>query len=64
MPELSATALMGVVFAAFYFSLATVTLAQANKAAPKDVPNLVFGSLFLAFAAVIAWFTGKAIFAI
>ena len=62
--ELGATALFGIVLTAFYFSLATATLVQANKAKPKDYPNIVFGSLFLAFAVALAIFTTRAILAI
>jgi phosphotransferase system glucose/maltose/N-acetylglucosamine-specific IIC component len=62
MVELSATALMGIVIAAFYFSLATATLTQANKAKPKDMPNIIFGSLFLLFAVLIAIMAGRAVF--
>jgi len=60
--ELTATALQGFVIAAFFFALATATLTQANKAKPKDMPNIVFGSVHLAIAVVIAIMTGRAIF--
>ena len=62
--ELTATALMGLLLAAFYFSLSTATLVQANKANPKDMPNIVFGSVFLTFAVVLAIMTGRAVFMI
>ena len=71
MPELSATALFGFVLAAMFFSLGTATVYQANNpvstaksgaAAPKDYPNIVFGSFFLLFAALLAFFTFRAIF--
>ena len=62
MVELTATALMGLVIASFYFALATATLAQANKAKPKDMPNIIFGSVFLLFAVILAIMTGRAIF--
>lgn len=62
--EMSATALIGIVLTIFYFSLATATLVQANKAKPqKDYANIVFGSLFLAFAVAIAIFSVRAIVA-
>ncbi len=60
--ELTATALQGLVIAAFFFAFATATLTQANKAKPKDMPNIVFGSVFLTLAIVIAVMTGRAIF--
>jgi hypothetical protein len=53
---------MGLLLAAFYFSLSTATLVQANKANPKDMPNIVFGSVFLTFAVVLAIMTGRAVF--
>lgn len=37
------------------------TTTTTTAAPPKDYPNIVFGSLFLAFAVVLAWFTGRAI---
>ena len=62
--ELTATALIGFIVAAFYFSLASATLVQANKANPKDMPNIIFGSFFLMFAVSIAIMTARAIFTI
>lgn len=71
MPELSATALFGFVLAALFFSLGIATVYQANNPlaygkggnpTPKDYPNIVFGSVFLAMAVTIAVFTGRAIF--
>lgn len=83
MPELSATAVFGLVIAGLFFSLGTTTVYQANKpvasatstgstasstgtvAAPlKDYPNIIFGSLFLFFSVVLAYFTGRAIFSV
>jgi len=67
MPELSATALFGFVLTVLYFALGTATVYQANTplttsksgtAPPKDVPNIVFGSLFTALAVM----TFRAIF--
>lgn len=62
--ELTATAFIGFVLSVFYFALSTATLAQANKATPKDVPNIVFGSFFIAFAVAIAIYTTRAIFSV
>lgn len=83
MPELSATALFGIVLTGLFFSLGTTTVYQANNpiklasssmssgattttttttAANKDYPNIVFGSLFLLFAVLLAIFTFRAIF--
>jgi hypothetical protein len=71
MPELSATALFGVVIAGLFFSLGTATVYQANNPLstsksgarpPKDYPNIVFGSAFLLFALMLAIFTFRAIF--
>lgn len=71
MPELSATALFGVVLAGLFFSLGTATVYQANNplstsksgaAPPKDYPNIVFGSFFLLFAVLLTIFTFRAIF--
>ena len=60
--EITATALQGFVIAAFYFALSAATLTQANKATPKDMPNIIFGSVFLTLAVFIAVMTGRAIF--
>jgi len=71
MPELSATAIFGVVLAGLFFSLGTATVYQANNPLatsksgappPKDYPNIVFGSFFLLFALLLAIFTFRAIF--
>jgi hypothetical protein len=71
MPELSATAIFGVVLTGLFFSLGTATVYQANNAPstsksgappPKDYPNIVFGSTFLLFALLLAIFTFRAIF--
>lgn len=71
MPELSATAIFGVVLAGLFFSLGTATVYQANNAPstsksgappPKDYPNIVFGSFFLLFSLLLAIFTFRAIF--
>jgi hypothetical protein len=79
MPELSATALFGAVLSVLFFSLGTSTIVQANKTAvvsknayspseksaiPKDYANIVFGSLFLTFAIVLAFLTGRAVFSV
>jgi hypothetical protein len=78
MPEITATAIVGVVLTGLFFSLGTATVYQANKtvapstgygtstntAAPKDYPNIVFGSLFLFFAIVLAYYTGRAILSV
>lgn len=70
MPELSATALFGFVLTVLYFALGTATVYQANNplstsksgaAPPKDVPNIVFGSLFLALSTALAVMTFRAI---
>jgi hypothetical protein len=71
MVELSATALFGFVLAALFFSLGTATVYQANNplstsksgaAPPKDIPNIIFGSLFLTLSLLIAVMTFRAIF--
>jgi hypothetical protein len=71
MPEVSGTALFGFVLTVLYFSLGTATVYQANNplstsksgtAPPKDIPNIVFGSLFLLFSVLLAVFTFRAIF--
>lgn len=71
MPELSATSLFGIVLVGLFFSLGTATVYQANNplstsksgaAPPKDYPNIVFGSFFLLFSVVLAYFTFRAIF--
>lgn len=71
MPELSATAIFGVVLVGLFFSLGTATVYQANNAPstaksgakpPKDYPNIVFGSTFLAFSLALAVLTFRAIF--
>jgi hypothetical protein len=71
MPEVSGTALFGFVLTVLYFALGTATVYQANNplstaksgtAPPKDIPNIVFGSLFLLFSVLLAIFTFRAIF--